>query len=192
VRTAVAPGLVSTLSVWLLDLDSELTFDGDTGETDASGATRRYGVEWANFYRPAPWLAFDADLAFTRARYRQETNGGFDVPNSIGTVVTGGASAGAAAGWFGSLRLRYFGPQPEVETGQAIEPSSLTWNGRLGWRCPRWVVAADLLNLLDRRNDDIAYDYVSRLPGEPAGGVAGTVLHPAEPRELRGSVTYRF
>ncbi|HEX3728812.1 MAG TPA: TonB-dependent receptor, partial [Opitutaceae bacterium] len=182
-RTSFVPGLVSTVSLWLLDLDSELTFDGDSGETDVNGPTRRYGMEWANFYRPASWLSLDADLAFTHARYRQETNGGFDIANSIATVATGGATVGATEGWFGALRARYFGPQPEVETGQATEPSSLTWNGRLGWRCPRWALAADLLNIFDRANDDIAYYYVSRLPGEPAAGVAGTVLHPAEARE---------
>jgi hypothetical protein len=192
VRTAFIPGLVSTVSVWGLDLASELTFDGDTGETDASGPTRRYGVEFANFYHATPWLALDGDVAFTHARYLQQTNGGYDIANSIGTVVSGGMTVGAGDGWFGSLRGRYFGPQPIVETGQVDEPSSLTLNGRVGWRSRRWEFAADVLNVLNRANDDIAYYYTSRLPGEPAAGVADTHLHPAEPRLVRLSVLRRF
>jgi len=192
IRTSFVPGLVSTVSFWGLDLASELTFDGDTGETDPSGPTRRYGVECANFYRATPWLAFDGDLSFTHARYLQETNGGFRIANSIGTVLSGGATVNAGQGWFGSLRARYFGPQPIVETGQVHEPSSLTFNGRIGWRSRRWEFALDLLNILNRANDDIAYYYTSRLPGETAAGVADTHLHPAEPRQLRLSVLRRF
>ncbi len=191
-RTSFARGLVSTVSVWALDLASELTFDGDTGETDPAGPTRRYGIEFANFYHVNRWLAVDADATFTHARYLEETNGGTFIPNSIGTVFSGGATVNGVRGWFGSFRVRYFGPQPEVETDVAVEPSSLTCNARIGWRGRDWEFAADLLNVFDRQNDDIAYYYVSRLPGEPAAGVAGTVLHPEEPRELRISVTRRF
>ena len=191
-RTSAIPGLVSTVSFWALDLASELTFDGDSGETDPSSATRRYEVEFANFYRAASWLALDGDVSFTHARYRQETNGGFLIANSIGTVVAGGATVNPGRGWFGSLRERYFGPQPIVETGQVYEPSSLTFNARLGWRDRDWEFALDGLNLLNRANDDIAYYYTSRLPGEPAAGVNDVHLHPAEPRLARFSVMRKF
>ena len=191
-RTSFLPGLVSTVSVWGLDLASELTFDGDSGETDPSGATRRYGVEFANFYRATPWLALDADVAFTHARYREETNGGYFIANSIGTVVSGGVVVNSGPGWFGSLRARYFGPQPIVETGQYYEPSSLTLNGRIGWRHGRWEYAIEMLNILNRANDDIAYYYTSRLPGEPAAGVNDVHLHPAEPRQVRVGLTRKF
>ncbi len=191
-RTSLVPGLVSTVSLWALDLDSELTFDGDSGQTDPSGATRRYGVEFANFYRAATWLAFDGDIAFTHARYRQETNGGHYIANSIGTVVSGGATVALTRGWFGSLRGRYFGPQPVVETGQIQEPSSLTFNARVGWRNRDWEFGVDLLNVLNRKNDDIAYYYTSRLPGEPAAGVNDLQVHPAEPFMARFSVMRKF
>jgi hypothetical protein len=192
VRTSYLPGLVSTFSAWGLDLGSELTFDGDTGETDPSGATRRYGVEFANFYHLTPAIALDADVSFTHARYRQETNGGLYVANSIGTVVSGGATVNNGHGWFGSLRVRYFGPQPIIETGAFEEPSSLTVNSRVGWRGHDWEFAVDILNLMNRENDDIAYYYSSRLPGEPAGGINGVQIHPAEPRTARFSFMRRF
>jgi hypothetical protein len=191
-RSSFVPGLVSTVSVWGLDLASELTFGGDSGSTDASGATRRYGIEFANFYRVTSWLALDGDVAFTHARYQDQTNGGYRIANSIGTVVSGGAVVNYGQGWFGSLRARYFGPQPLEETGQFYEPSSLTFNARIGWRHRDWELAVDVLNLLDRTNDDIAYYYTSRLPGEPAGGVDDVHLHPAEPRLVRFSVMKKF
>jgi len=191
-RSSFVPGLVSTVSAWGLDLASELTFDGDSGETDPSGATRRYGVEFANFYHVTSWLALDGDVSFTHARYRDEPNGGYRIANSIGTVVTGGAVLNFGKTWSGSLRARYFGPQPIEETGQFYEPSSLTLNARIGWHHRDWEFAVDVLNLLNRANDDIAYYYTSRLPGEPADGVNDVHVHPAEPRMVRFSATRKF
>ena len=54
-----------------------------------------------------------------------------------------------------------------------------------------------MFNLLDAKLSDIDYYYyyyyyVSRLPGEPLSDVAGIHSHPAEPRELRLSLTRRF
>lgn len=43
-RTSFVPGPVSTVSLWSLDLNSELVFVGDAGGTEPNGASRRYGV----------------------------------------------------------------------------------------------------------------------------------------------------
>ncbi len=192
VRTAVVPGLVTTLSFWALDLDSELVFVGDAGGTEPSGRTRRYGVELANYWRATRWLALDADVSLTHARYRDVTGGGTQIANSIATVVTAGATVGAGEGWFGAARLRMFGPQPLNEDNSVRAPSSTTVNLRLGWRAKNWEVSLDVLNALDRANYDIAYAYASRLRGEPAAGVGDVHFHPAEPRTWRVSATRRF
>jgi hypothetical protein len=192
-RTSAVPGLVSSVSLWALDLDSELVFSGDAGDTEANPRTRRYGVELANFYRANRWLAFDADVSLSHARYREEVaSGGNHIANSIAAVVTAGATVGAGEGFFGSVRLRYFGPQPLNEDDSAREPSSLTFNARAGWRAKNWDAAIEALNLFDRKNYDIAYFYTSRLRGEPAAGVDDIHFHPAEPLTLRASVTRRF
>jgi hypothetical protein len=192
VRTAVLPGLVSSVAFWVLGLDSELVFVGDAGGTEATGATRRYGVEWANYWRPARWIALDADFAATNARYRDAVNGGRRIANSIALVLAGGVTLGGAEGWFGCGRLRYFGPQPLVEDNSVRAPSSSTVNLRVGWRSHDWEVAVDFINALNRATFDIAYGYVSRLPGEAPSGVDDQHFHPGEPRTVRCSVTRRF
>jgi hypothetical protein len=193
VRTAAVPGLVSSVALWALDLDSELVFSGDAGDTEANPRSRRYGVELANFYRVSPLLALDGDVSFTHARYREEVEGGGKyIANSIGTVVTAGATLGREEGISAALRVRYFGPQPIIEDDSVRAPSSLTWNARLGWRTKRWDLGVEVLNLLDRKNYDIAYFYTSRLRGEPAAGVEDTHFHPAEPRTVRATVERKF
>jgi hypothetical protein len=192
VRTAAVPGLVSSLSLWALDLDSELVFVGDAGGTEPTGRTRRYGIELANFWRPRRWLALEGDVALTHARYREDAGDGKRIANSIATVVTAGASLGRTEGWFGGARLRYFGPQPLIEDNSERAPSSTTINARLGWRAKAWEFSVDILNVLDRENYDIAYAYASRLPGEPVDGFDDLHFHPAEPRTVRVTITRRF
>lgn len=50
IRTEAITGLQSSLAFWQLDSDSELVFVGDAGETEASRASKRYGIEWNNHY----------------------------------------------------------------------------------------------------------------------------------------------
>ena len=190
-RTSVVPGLVSSVAVWSLDLDSELVFVGDAGGTEPTGRTRRYGIEFANYYRATPWLVLDADLALTHARYR-DAPGADRIANSLATVVTAGATVNGPRGLFGSVRLRTFGRQPLAEDNAVSAPSTVALNARAGWRTGDWETALEVLNVLGRDNYDIAYFYASRLPGETAGGVEDIHFHPAEPRTLRLSVTRRF
>src|SRR5438093_1074905 len=67
VRTTTIAGLHSTLSVWWLDIDSELVFAGDAGTTEPSRPSRRYGVEWANYYNLTRYLTLDADFSLSHA-----------------------------------------------------------------------------------------------------------------------------
>ena len=70
VRTLALPHLQSTVSLWYLHSASELQQSGDTGGTVASRQpSERYGVEWANYYTPLEHVAFDFDLANSRALF---------------------------------------------------------------------------------------------------------------------------
>lgn len=52
-------------------MNSELLFVSDAGTTEPSRPSRRYGVEWTNFYVPADWLAFDGGLGWSHARFSE-------------------------------------------------------------------------------------------------------------------------
>jgi hypothetical protein len=72
VRNVSVTHLQSTLSLWYLRSNSELTQDGDTGGTSPSEqSSNRYGLEWANYYTPTEHLTVDFDIADSRARFTQ-------------------------------------------------------------------------------------------------------------------------
>ena len=198
VRTTVAPGLQSSLTLWILDLDSELVFDGDSADNEPSRPSRRWGVEWANFYTPTPWLTLDLDFAYSNARFTDRDPAGPWVPEAIETVLDAGVAfhdlgSGWQKGFYGGLRLRFFGPRNLIEdASEKSDPTTLVYL-QLGYRfSAHWEVNFDVFNLLDSQDSDIDYYYTSRLPGEPAAGVSDIHTHQTEPRELRGGATYRF
>jgi len=197
IRSTTVPGLQSTLSLWWLQLDSELLFVGDAGTTEAGRPSRRYGVEFANYYEVTEWLTLDADVSLSRARFRDDDPAGREIPGSIETVVSAGATVHDLGGAFGALRLRYFGARPLVEDDRVRSAATILLSARVGYRFDEvWTVAAEVFNLLDRKDSEIDYFYPSRLAGEPAGpddgGFDDVHFHPVDPISFRIALTARF
>jgi len=191
-RGAWLPNWHTTLALFRLDIDSELLFVGDAGATEASRPSRREGVEWTNHYRPWSWLYVDADFAVSRARFTDADPAGNRIPGAVEQTASIGLAVERERGWFGSARLRYFGPRPLIEDDSVRSATSVLVNGRLGYRCDKnLTLALDVLNLFDRKVADIDYYYASQLAGE-AAPVADIHTHPAEPRTLRLSVRIAY
>ena len=196
-RTEAITGLQSSLALWQLNIGSELVFSGDAGDTGASGASRRWGIEFNNHYRATPWLLLDADIAVSRAEFDtpqgDAPNAGRYVPGSVETVVSLGAVISDRGPWSGQFQLRYFGPRPLIEdNSQRSEATTLAYL-RLGYQLNRKTkLALDVFNVFDSKASDIDYYYASRLKGEPAEGVADRHFHPVEPRSLRLTLTTHF
>jgi hypothetical protein len=206
IRFGRVPGLQSTLSFWLLDSDNDTVFVGDSGSTEPSGRKgRRYGVECTNFYDVTWWLTLDADVALSRARFRDHDPAVGDyIPDSVVSMAAAGISVHQEHGLFGSLRLRYFGPRPLVEDNSVRSSASTLLNARVGYQLGSvWTFSADVLNLLNAVANDQEYYYSSRLKNEPEnpnnlvasggdGGYDGKMIHPMDPINLRLSIAARF
>jgi len=193
VRSTWIPGLQSSLTLWLLDIESELLFLGDAGTTEAGRPSRRWGVEWANYYTIFPWLVCDLDVSWSHARFRDDDPAGHHIPGAPEWVVAAGLTVPEAGRFFGSLRLRYFGPRPLIEDNSVRSDATALVSAEVGYRLSRtWSLSVQVFNLLDRRHNDIDYYYISRLPGEPAAGVPDVHFHPAEPLAIRVALTGRL
>jgi hypothetical protein len=197
VRSEPVRGLQSSLSLWTLDIDSELVFVGDSGDTEASRPSRRSGVEWSNHYIAAPWLLFDLDLSASRARYRNRDRDGDPagnrVPGSLDKVASFGVTVKDLGRWFGGVELRYFGPRPLIEDNSVKSASTALAYGRVGYQLAKSTrLTLDGFNLFNRRASDIDYYYASRLPGEAAEGVDDVHSHPVEPRTWRLTLSHNF
>lgn len=192
-RSVSIRGLHSTVALWYLGLDSELLFVGDAGTTEAGPPSRRVGVEWTNYARITPWLMLDGDLAFSRARFTDRDPIGDYIPGALDRVISAGLTVEPRQPFFGSLRVRHFGPRPLVESASVQSKSTTVWNGEAGYRVSSKArLVLELFNVFNADVSDIDYFYASRLPGEPAQGIEDIHTHPALPRAARFGLQLSF
>ncbi|WP_101757389.1 TonB-dependent receptor [Oceanicoccus sp. KOV_DT_Chl] len=183
--------LNTSIALWQLNLDSELLFVGDAGNTEASRKSERQGVEVTAYYNLTEALTLDVEYAWTDAEFTDDAPEGNHIPGAVEHVIQAGISAELPSGWFGSLRVRYFGERPLIEDASVKSDSSTVVNLRIARQLSNWTVKADLLNLLDSNDHDIDYFYESQLAGETQA-VEDIHYHVIEPRTVRLSVGYSF
>ncbi len=202
-RTTAVKGLQSTLALWLLDTDSELVFSGDAGSTEASAPSRRYGVEWTNYYTPAKWLDLDADFSFSHAEFRENVVGegvqGTHIPGAVDSVIATGIAfhQPGERGFFSDLRLRFFGPRPLAEDNNIRSGSTSLLSSKVGYNFNKnWTLSVEGFNLLNNRDHEIDYYYPSRLENEAAGpnngGYNDIHFKSVEPIAVHAALTFRF
>jgi outer membrane receptor protein involved in Fe transport len=204
VRTTAIPNVQSSLTFWVLRLQSEEVFDGDQGtDVPSPYPDIRKGIEFANYWTPKKWLTIDADFADSQARFIGVPKNnpavfggpGSYVPEAAGVIVSSGIWVHDVYGWSSGLRWRYFGPRYLTEDGSAKSPTTSLLYYNLGYKLnEHWSVEGDIFNLLNKKADDITYNYTFQLTPTPAGGVpqTGNVFHAAEPRTFRIALTYKF
>ena len=180
IRSTAVPDLNSSVSLFYIHQDSELFFDGDTGDTTAGLPSQRTGVEFTNDYRVASWLHVDANLALSRARFLgydqtqaalYQSLAGFPqaqignapgdyVYNAPWMVASGGITLGEKTGWFSALRWRYISSRPLTEDGVFQSPPMNVFNGTVGYRFENgWRIQLDALNFLNSSTDQSTYAY---------------------------------
>ena len=192
-RLAPLPGLQTSLSVYRLDIASELIFVGDAGTTEAGRPSRRTGFELANYYKLQDWLTVDADIAFAQARFADDAPEGRRIPGAVEGVASVAVAVDNLGPWFGAVQFRYFGPRPLIEDNSVRSKASSTLSARAGYKItPKLKVELEVFNLTNRKVSAIDYYYTSRLPGEPAAGVDDIHFHPIESRTFRLSLIANF
>lgn len=197
VRSQYVEGWNTTLALWWLELDSELVWVGDAGTNEPTGKSRRYGVEWTNYYKPTDWLTLDADIAFSAANYTGVPYYENRVPNSVRRVITAGAVADLTNGFFATTRLRHFGDVPLNELNSFNAGSTTLVSLGAGYQRDFYKVEIEVFNLFDSKQYDIAYNYFYRtkqdaMSGLNPDGVDGIVMHPVEPQMVRGTLVLKF
>ena len=142
-RSNIVPKLSVQIAVFQEDFSSELAFDEDAGQDQATAPSRRQGVELSGEYRPYSWIEFNTDLAFSRARYRGSADTlatfGLDGPfitEAPSFIASFGVLIDNLGPWYGGLQVRDLGPYPASATAtripktRAIERSMSTWDTR--------------------------------------------------------------
>ncbi|MCS7045735.1 MAG: TonB-dependent receptor [Gemmataceae bacterium] len=186
------PGLVTTLTAFYLDLESELIFSGDAGTVEPRGGSRRAGLEFSAYYNITKWWSVDIEGAWVRGRFEEpDEDGGRFIPGAIPVVITGGTQLQAPNGLIAGIRGRYFSPQALISNNSLRSEQVLVFNGILGYQRNRLTVGVEGINLFNARAPDVSYAYPFRLsPGGPE--ILGKLFRPTEPLQARFFLIWTF
>jgi TonB family protein len=156
------------VSLWGLDIDSETVWVGDEGTTEASGATRRLGLEAEGRWEIRPWLFADADVTFSDARFRENAGNGKAVALAPRLTMSGGLSVLHPSGVRGGLRGLHIAARPATEDEflQAEPTTLIDLFAAYRWRSIELSVAIE--NLSNRRYKSAQFATVTRLDNEPS------------------------
>ena len=196
VRTTPVRHLNVQVAAFIIDFDSELSYDGDAGVTSPGPASRREGVEFSAQYNPFSWLEFNTDLSFAKARYRAGdlASYGIDgryVTNAPSFVWSFGIIADRGP-WYGGLQVRWLGGYPLVEDNTLRSRGYQEVNLNLGYRFTKNLkLEASVFNAFNTHAYAAQYAYDYRLtPGSAVG--TGATGHPLEPVSARFALTASF
>lgn len=192
----------SIVSLWQQDSASELVFVGDAGTTEASRPSHRYGLEMSHIYTPNDNWRMDLDYAWTKARFRDAAAEGRYIPGAIQNMASASVQYTSDQHWNIAANLRYIGPRPLIEDNSVQSKSSTLVNLKASYQfSPSLQSDLEILNLLDRRVNDIEYYYASctnqdqndACPTQGNGeGILDKHLHPTAGRNFRLSIRYLF
>jgi len=197
VGTVIRPlkGLSLGAAGFLLDLQSELTIDGDTASIGPSGPTRRYGGEFTGKYNLGDTVFADAAFTVTHARYTDAADiaaGNAFVP--LAPVRTFSAGLGVrrtidSVTLVGSVHVQSMSERHATQDGTLTATGFTLVDAQAGARWKNVELAANLLNVGDVTWREGQFAVQSRAPGEGPNPPVGISFTPGIPRTLLGSAS---
>ena len=108
IKALINEQLNTSLAVWSLELDSELLFVGDAGNTEANRPSKRWGIEFNNLWSINEIWSLEADFAYSNAKFNDDDLENRSVPGSLKNVASGILSAEYPSGFFASFSFRFW------------------------------------------------------------------------------------
>jgi outer membrane receptor for monomeric catechols len=188
-------GIELTATLWMMELASELVFEGDAGTTEARGPTRRQGVEVATRGQIAGPLYLNGSVTWTHAEFRQTGN---PIPLAPELTAFGALLLRWPEGFNSQLQATYLGTRLLTEDRQFTAPSWVVLDFIERYQVPikldygRLELFLFIQNILNTQWEQATFAFTSRLPGEPPAGVTGINFVPGTPRFFMGGVAWYF
>jgi outer membrane receptor protein involved in Fe transport len=189
-KSRILPRTELFATYWFLNLDSELVFVGDEGTTAASGRTRREGIEFGAKVQLLDWLTFTGNFTYTTKAEFVDTRGA--IP--LAPIWTARADLTARLPWglASSLEMRHLGDRPADPDRTAVAKGYTLFNWTTRYRYRDLEAFLSVENLTNVRWRESQFFFTSRLPGEPAAGVADIHFTPGTPRSFLGGIALHF
>ena len=176
---------------WWLELDEELVFVGDAGETEISGKSQRIGIDIEGRIKILSWLWIDTDVNLSQGKYVDEPDDANQIPLAPRITSTGGLTAIHPSGWDVSLRYRHIGDRPANEDDSVTAEGYTVVNLGLSYSYGPFQYFVVVENLFDVDWNEAQFDTESRLAHEPEP-VSEIHFTPGNPLNLQAGISFQF
>lgn len=183
--------LLVNMALWSMDLQSELVYVGDEGIVEATGRTRRIGVDVGLRYQLFEHLFLDADVNINKGWLRDEPQEANRIPLAPSFTSIGGITYKKWKGLSGSLRYRYMGDRAATEDNAIVAEGYFLTDVVVNYTYRSMMFSFSVENMLNAQWKEAQFATESRLQGEEA---AVNEIHftPGTPLFIKGGITYSF
>ena len=190
-NTKVTDRLFLHAALWGLDLDQEFVYVGDEGIVEASGKTRRAGLDFSLRYEVLPWLFLDGDLNVTNPKSKEEPEGQDYIPLAPTISSIGGLSFKMKNGFNGTFRYRYIGDRAANEDNSVIAKGYFLADAVVNYTRQKFEIGLSAENIFDADWNEAQFDTESRLVDERES-VSEIHFTPGTPLFLKLKVSFFF
>lgn len=185
------PKLLIKPAIWYLYLQQEFVYVGDEGIVEATGKTRRYGVDFSARYQLSKKIVADIDINYCNARDIDGEKDQNYIPLAPIFTSTGGLSYQAKNGFNGSVRYRFITDRPANDDNSIVAKGYFVSDLSMNYTKAPFELGIIVENLFDVKWNEAQFATQSRLKDEPA---PVTELHftPGTPFYLRGKLSVLF
>jgi TonB-dependent Receptor Plug Domain len=178
-------------AVWYLQLDQEFIYVGDEGVVEASGKSRRIGLDASVRYEVAKNLFADIDLSLANPRALNVAKTESYLPLAPRFTSVGGLTYRKAYGLNGSLRYRFMGNRPANEDYSVTAKGYFIVDAAINYSKKKWEAGISVQNILNTKWKETQFDTESKLRNETES-VSEIHFTPGSPFFARASFTFFF
>jgi outer membrane receptor protein involved in Fe transport len=196
-RTRFFDRLDVAAAYWWLNLERELVFVGDAGETEQKPRSRRRGVEVAAELEILEWLFLQGSLGYSSGEFVGARDGldalpGRKIPQAVRFIADAGLVARHPSGVSAELSYRTLGQRYSTEDPSTRRLRSwAVFDAAVRYRRGPFEVGVIVENLGNTHRESAEFFFESQLAGELAG-VEDLHFVPGNPRNARVVLAYHF
>jgi outer membrane receptor protein involved in Fe transport len=178
--------------LWGINLQNELTYDQDIAGDVVNGATQRLGADLSIRYQITKILYFDLDVNYSHGRFIDSAQGHNYIPLAPTLTSIAGIAIKNVKGFSASLRYRYIDNRPANSENTVVAQGYFLMDAVVKYRIKQYELGLQVENIFNTNWNEAQFDTVTRLKGDPIGGIDDLCFTPGAPRLIKGSIAYNF
>ena len=160
--------MLINIAAWYLHLDQEFVYVGDAGVVEASGKSKRQGIDITSRFQFTKNIFANANFNFTKPRAVGEPKGADYIPLAPTFTSVGGLYYKAQKGFNGGINYRYIKNRPANEDNSIVAKGYFLLDASVNYTRPKYEIGLAFENIFNIKWNEAQFATESRLRNEPA------------------------